>query len=333
MRLSGRERPQGNRKKRHLRSALPPAWRTPTAFALAPTTPLSHTPQMQSATIRVPATTANLGPGYDCLGIALGLANQVTVTRLDVKPAASAEFHPGDAMVAEVAEHFFRKAALPDFPFSWSITGDVPPSRGMGSSVTVRLGILAGLNALCHSPLSKHALFELCATLEGHPDNAAPAAFGGFTVAGGSGTARFEVSPDLAFVLLIPDFEVSTPAARQVLPPQLDHAAAVLSCANACRITAAFASQNYALLRGAFIDGLHQPFRRALIPFLNEVVVAGENAGALGGFLSGSGSTICCVTLQDAESVAAAMSAAAQGAHRMVVTRADNTGVVVMSAP
>ena len=113
---------------------------------------------------------------------------------------------------------------------------------------------------------------------------------------------RFEVAPELRFVLLIPDFEISTPAARKVLPAQLDRLAAAQSCANACRITAAFASQNYGLLRGAFVDQLHQPFReKELIPFLSKVIAAGESAGALGGFLSGSGSTICCVTMENAE--------------------------------
>lgn len=285
---------------------------------------------MQSVTIRVPATTANLGPGYDCLGIALGLANRVTVTRQPAAPVSKEGFHPGDAMAREAAETFFLKTGLAEFSFVWTIEGEVPPSRGMGSSVTVRLGLLSGLNALAGSPLTRYELFELCAKLEGHPDNAAPAAFGGFTVAGGTVTARFEVSPELTFVLLIPDFEVSTPAARQVLPAQIDHAAAVLSCANASRITAAFASKHYELLRGAFADGLHQPFRRGLIPFLPEVIAAGERAGALGGFLSGSGSTICCVTLSNPDEVAAAMSAAAQGVHKTVLTCADNTGAVVL---
>ena len=153
------------------------------------------------------------------------------------------------------------------------------------------------LNELAGRPLAADALFRICAELEGHPDNAAPAAFGGFTVAGGAEIARFEVAPELRFVLLIPDFEISTPAARKVLPAQLDRLAAARSCANACRITAAFATKNYGLLRGAFVDQLHQPFReKELIPFLSKVIAAGEGAGALGGFLSGSGSTICCVT-------------------------------------
>jgi homoserine kinase len=280
---------------------------------------------MNEATIRVPATTANLGPGYDCLGIALQVYNQVTIRR-----GNSSSSH---AMATTVADKFFSAAGVAPFLFSWTISGDVPPSRGLGSSVTVRLGLLHGLNELAGRPLDAKSLFRICAELEGHPDNAAPAAFGGFTVAGGAEIARFEVDSALRFVLLIPDFEVSTPAARKVLPPQLDRLAAAKSCANACRITAAFASRNYDLLRGAFVDHLHQPFReKELIPFLSKVIDAGEKAGALGGFLSGSGSTICCVTDgEKGEAIAAAMLAASgnEGA-RVVVTQADNEGTIVI---
>lgn len=277
---------------------------------------------MNEVTIRVPATTANLGPGYDCLGIALQIYNHVTVERGGEPPT--------NPMVSAVAEKFFTGAGVEPFLFSWKITGDVPRSRGMGSSVTVRLGLLHGLNELSGKSLSADALFHICAELEGHPDNAAPAAFGGFTVAGGAEIARFEVAPALRFVLLIPDFEVSTPAARKVLPAQLDRLAAAQSCANACRITAAFAAKNYALLRGAFVDQLHQPFReKELIPFLSKVIAAGESAGALGGFLSGSGSTICCVTESNEEAIGAAMLAASGNAGaRIVITSADNQGTI-----
>jgi homoserine kinase len=285
-----------------------------------------------SATIRIPATTANLGPGYDALGVALQIYNQVTV-----RPANSAPAHP---MVAEVAGCFFKATGLSPFDFEWSITGDVPRSRGMGSSVTVRLGLLHGLNELAGRPLDAKRLFQICAQLEGHPDNAAPAAFGGFTVAGGPEVARFPVAPELQFVLLIPDFEIATPDARRALPAQIDRLGAARSCANACRITAAFASQNYALLRGAFEDHLHQPYReKALIPFLTSVISAGEKAGALGGFLSGSGSTIACVAEEEkakgegrrAKEIGDAMLAArvCDGA-RIVITTADNEGTILV---
>jgi len=287
---------------------------------------------MNEATLRVPATTANLGPGYDALGVALEIYNHVTVRR-----GASAAAHP---MNAEVAGKFFPAAELAPFDFDWSIRGDVPRSRGMGSSVTVRLGLLHGLNEISGRPLDATRLFQLCAALEGHPDNAAPAAFGGFTVAGGPQVARFPVDPALQFILLIPDFEIATPDARRVLPAQIDRLGAARSCANACRITAAFATQNYALLRGAFEDHLHQPYReRELIPFLTTVIAAGEKAGALGGFLSGSGSTICCVLEEKAKGegrrakeIGDAMIAASgcPGA-RVMVTEADNEGTIVVS--
>lgn len=230
-------------------------------------------------------------------------------------------------MAAAAGARFFESSGVQPFRFGWKIAGDVPRSRGLGSSVTVRLGLLHGLNALAGSPLLKEQLFELCAELEGHPDNAAPAAFGGFTVAGGARPVRFEVSDELEFVLLIPDFEISTPEARKVLPAQIDRLSAAASCANACRITAAFATGEYDLLRGSFADGLHQPFRQPLIPFLPAVISAGEAAGAIGGFLSGSGSTICCITARGSEQVAEAMRRAAPEGARTIVTRADNCGV------
>jgi homoserine kinase len=274
-----------------------------------------------SATFQIPATTANLGPGFDCLGIALNLYNRVTVERTD---DGAPELTP---MANEAAAAFFGTAGMAPFAFHCHIDGEVPRSRGLGSSVTVRLGVLHGLNRMTGEPLNGRRLFEICAALEGHPDNAAPGAFGGFVVSGPASYERFEVDKELEFVLLIPPFEVQTPAARRVLPAQVDRQAAVRSCGNACRITAAFASHRYEGLRGAFGDGLHQPFREPLVPFLPRVIAAGEKAGALGGFLSGSGSTICCVTLGHGEEVAMAMQRASGERDAYTIrTRADNRG-------
>ena len=284
---------------------------------------------MKEVTIRIPATTANLGPGYDCLGVALQIYNFVTVSRGDVGST--------DPMAMAAAEKFFGASDGERFPFSWTIRGEVPRSRGLGSSVTVRLGLLLGLNALAGDPLSRERLFALCAELEGHPDNAAPATFGGFTVAGGEEVLRFPVAPSLRFILLVPDFEVSTPAARAVLPATLGHGAAAESSSNACRITAAMASQKYHLLRGSFGDQLHQPFReKELIPFLSRVISAAEDAGAIGGFLSGSGSTICAVFDEasvggDGEKISEAiglamLAASGENEARLIFTRADDWG-------
>ncbi len=208
----------------------------------------------------------------------------------------------------------------------------MPRSRGLGRRVTCRLGLLPGLNRLARSPLGDEALYRLCAELEGHPDNAAPAAFGGFTVARLDGSyQRFRVASRLKFALLIPGYEVRTADARRVLPKQIPFSDAVRSAANSASIAAAFASANYDSLQGCFSDFLHQPYRAPLVQGLDKVIAAGVKAGAVGGWLSGSGSTIACATLGDAEKIAIAMKKALGSPEaRSVTTTADNRGVVVI---
>jgi homoserine kinase len=273
---------------------------------------------MQQITVRVPASTSNLGPGFDCLGIALQIYNCVTLARGG---------QVSSPLVNRAARLFFRRAAVKPFSFTCSISDEIPQARGLGSSATVRAGVLLGLNEMVKRPLDRLSIFHLCAELEGHPDNAAPAIFGGFTVGRGGAVQRFNVSPQLSFVLLVPGLEVKTAAARNILPARIALKEAVESCGNACTVTAAFASRNYGALSGAFSDKFHQPFRRKLIPFLPRVIAAAEEAGALGAFLSGSGSTIAAVTLKSSKRIAAAMLEAApsKGA-RIIVTKADNHG-------
>jgi len=281
---------------------------------------------MQQVTVRVPASTSNLGPGFDCLGVALRIYNDVVVTRAP-KPRPQ-------AVVKEAAELFFHHTRRAPFSFSVSITGNIPRSRGLGSSVTLRLGVLHALNALTGNRVDRFSIFQLCAQLEGHPDNAAPAIFGGFTVVRGQTVQRFDVSALLSFVLLIPDFKIKTAGARRILPSQIMRVASVENCANACAITAAFASGNYRNLRGAFADHLHQPYRKKLIPFLPRVIAAAEKAGALGAFLSGSGSTICAITLQDRDRIATAMKRSAGSTSlRAIITSADNRGARFIRSP
>jgi homoserine kinase len=284
---------------------------------------------MQQVTVRVSASTSNLGPGYDCLGVALRLYNSVTLFRGNVSRFS----HRG--IVADAAERFFNQARCHKFSFSCSIEEKVPRCRGLGSSATIRLGILLGLNRLSDDPLDRLSLFKLCAELEGHPDNAAPATFGGFTVVGSTHRVptvqRFAVSPRLYFVLVVPELEIQTSKARRVLPKKISRVAAVENCANACGITAAFASRDYEKMRGAFTDNLHQPFRTKLIHFLPRVIEAAERAGALGAFLSGSGSAIAAVTLETPQKIASAMAHAAGVPARTIITRADNRGAQIFS--
>ncbi len=293
---------------------------------------------MQEITVRVPASTSNLGPGFDCLGVALSIHGTFTFRRSSVRRSV----HPG--IMSEAAEQFFKQARRRVFSFSCSVAEQVPRSRGLGSSATVRLGTLLALNRLSGDPLDRLIVFRICAKLEGHPDNVAPAMFGGFTVTRGDSFSavlfrrlskpslvsptvqRFGVSPRLYFVLLIPELEIQTANARRILPARISHTAAVENCANACTLTAAFASQDYEKLRGAFTDHLHQPFRSKLVPFLPSVIAAAERAGALGAFLSGSGSTIAAVTLQAPKKVAAAMARAANAPAYTIITHANNLG-------
>ena len=274
---------------------------------------------MQQVTVRVPASTSNLGPGFDCLGVALRLYNRVTVTRSRAESASP--------LAREAARVFFKAARVRPFVFACSVTDRIPRTRGLGSSATVRAGLLLALNRIAGDPLERVALFQLCAELEGHPDNCAPALFGGFTVVRGGQVQRFDVSSRLRFVLFVPEVEIKTPAARKILPAMIKRLDAVESCGNACAITAAFASRNYEALRGAFTDGLHQPFRQKLIPVLPRVIAAAEKAGALGAFLSGSGSTIAAVTLDSPKRISEKMLAAAGSRNaRVFIVTADNHG-------
>jgi len=276
---------------------------------------------MDQVIVRVPATSANLGPGFDCLGVALDLHNRMTVKRGGLS-------NP-DAMVDAAAAAFFQAAGKSAFAFSWSIEGDIPRSRGLGSSVAVRLGILHGLNRLAGAPLDDNNLYHLCAQLEGHPDNAAPAAFGGFTAARPDGVYfRCDIAPEVRFVVLVPETEVETDASRVQLPAEIPHRDAVKNTANATLITAAFASHQYELLRGSMSDWLHQPYRAQSAPHLWPCLEAGVAAGALGGYLSGSGSAVACITVTDPAPVAAAMQAVMPGA-RVHVLGADNRGVTI----
>jgi homoserine kinase len=263
-------------------------------------------PQTPSACIRVPGSTSNLGPGFDTLGIALRVFNHVRVTPTSaadphiVSPIPDAARPSATSLIAEAAGLFFKKARKKPFGFDIHLSGDVPMARGLGSSVTVRLGTIAALNSLTGTPLERTDLFRLVASLEGHPDNAAPATFGGFTasvvIRGEPRCLRLAIPARFRFVTLIPDFEIPTPEARRLVPSSFSKADTVHNITHAAFITAAFARGDAPALRGAFEDRVHQPYRQALIPALDKVIAAGERAGAVGGWLSGSGSTIICLT-------------------------------------
>jgi homoserine kinase len=289
--------------------------------------------------VRVPASTSNLGPGFDCLGLALQLYNTTTLTRHD-----DAKFPHG--MIGESATAFFQKATggkVAPFGFDVKIEGDIPISRGLGSSVTVRLGILMGLAELVRDsfPVTREQLLTLLIELEGHPDNAVPSFLGGFAVSAhasadpGDGFVytRAEVKPELSFVTLIPDLKLSTEVARGLLPKEVPFRHAVENAQRTARIAASFCTGDYAGLRGMFVDHLHQPYRQVLIPGFAAILGAAQNAGALGSFLSGAGSCLMALTLDNVEAISAAILDAAKKHDlpgHVVVLKADNEGVKVV---
>lgn len=270
-----------------------------------------------SVEIVVPASTSNLGSGFDTLGIALKLYNRVRVTQRKLKgvnlvsPILQAEWAKATVIIYEAYKLFFARTRKASFGVDVSVGGDIPSERGLGASATLRLGVIAALNHLTNAKLSRDALLDLVSELEGHPDNAAPAVFGGFTVAGRVGKTvrclRFELPQKLSFVTLVPRHGITTDSARELVPHSFNKADALHGLNRAALIVAAFASGDFDQLRGLFDDRIHQPHREPLVPQLTRVIQAGEKAGALGGWLSGAGSGIVCLTLSKPEAVGRAM--------------------------
>jgi homoserine kinase len=281
---------------------------------------------MKSVTVRVPASTSNLGSGFDTLGLAVNLYNRVTISPANAKRADLAP------IVREAAEIFFRRARVSPVNFEISIRGNIPMARGLGASGALRTAVVAGLNEVTGARIEKQRLLEIVTDLEGHPDNASPALLGGCTVSGRVGREvrciRFAVSPKLKIITLIPNFRVETEEARRLIPQAFSKGDTAHSLNRAALIAAAFAAKDYEALRGLFDDRLHQPHRLPLVPQLNAVIRAGEKAGAIGGFLSGSGSAIICLALERAEQIAVAMGRALPNSETLIL-RADNRGLSV----
>lgn len=309
---------------------------------------MSNGPLPTHVTIRVPGSTSNCGAGFDTLGLALTVYNRVTLRRAEAdvttsgwRPQPEREADGRAAkMVADTAEAFGRLARVGGFVFSYRIEGDVPPARGLGSSITVIGGVLAGLNVLCGAPLSREQLVAVASHLEGHPDNAAAGLLGGFCVARCDpvkndylGTIRVVVPPTLRFVVVSPSVELLTKESRGVLPATLPYFDAVRSINAAAYLVAAFATGDHARLRDAAGDFMHEPYRLPKIRGGREAIAAGLAAGALTGWLSGSGSSVLCVAdAVSAPSVGAAMVAAFAAAGVPAEARdlaADNVGYVV----
>jgi len=299
--------------------------------------------QFNRVTVRVPGSTSNCGAGFDTLGLALSIYNDITLTRGDWRGArAMAQSDAaGLDMADEAARLFFVRAGVEEFGYELSITGDVPMSRGLGSSVTLRAGVVAGLNELAGARLTKEDLCSLVTQLEGHPDNATPAVIGGFCVARSDphtgellGVLRKPIGRELSFVVVSPDQELETKKARGILPKEIPYFDAIKSVNSAAYVVAAFVSGEYDRLHDAVRDFLHEPYRLPLIPGAKSAIEAGVAAGALTGWLSGSGSSVLCVARPKAAAKVGKAMAAAFAAHKVSATihqlHADNHGLHVV---
>jgi homoserine kinase len=258
--------------------------------------------------VTVPATTANLGPGFDCLGAALSLANQFRFLptqgnhgdlEILVTGAEAARVKTTAQNLAYQAfAHVYQKIQQSPPAIRLEIQLGVPLARGLGSSATAIVGGLVGANALAGSPLSPQQVLALAIGMEGHPDNVAPAFLGGCRLAAlGRDGQTWSICPipwteSVVPVVAIPDFELSTKAARQVLPSNCSYKDAIFNISHLGLLLQGLATGNSDWLQTALQDRLHQPYRQSLIIGYATVESAALAAGADGVVISGAGPTL-----------------------------------------
>jgi homoserine kinase len=267
----------------------------------------------RTATVRVAASTSNLGSGFDCVGFAVdrwltasvrvhdgsgvSIERSGTLAGLSV-PAAEDLIHAGFRAARAAAG---RDDAL---RVDYVVSSEIPVARGLGSSAAAFVAGARLASDALGLGLSDVQVADLCATAEGHPDNAGPAALGGAVLGvprpgGGYTYSSLDVHAGLGFAFAIPDFEITTAAARAVLPGELPYSFAVSAAGKAAALVQGLARGDAALLAAALDDVLHVPFRRGLLPGYSDVERAALAAGAFGLTLSGSGSTLMAIGPRD----------------------------------
>ncbi len=252
--------------------------------------------------IRVPATSANLGPGFDSLGIALNLYNdflfEETLGGLEIIGALSSEEDKDNLVYTSMLKTFDLIGYKPK-GIKLKIESKSPVSRGLGSSASCIVAGVMGANEIAGSPLSQSEIFKLSTEIEGHPDNIAPALFGGLVVSLMEDKEIYyneiNVAEGLKFVAIIPDFPLSTKSAREVLPTEVAYKDAVENISRVCLLISALSNGRFDLLKHGLRDNLHQPYRGKLIEGFEEVLSKSYELKALGGYLSGAGPTIMTI--------------------------------------
>ncbi len=276
-----------------------------------------------TATIRVPATTANLGAGFDCIGAALALYNEFTVTQIDTDSLVIAVRGLEAARVNTDASNLAYQAFLKLYSridrtppvIQLEIKLGIPLARGLGSSATAIVGGLLGANAIAGNPLSPAEVMQLAIEMEGHPDNVVPALIGGCRLAAtttdGWAIADIPWHSSIVPVVAIPNFELSTAEARSVLPSEYSRADAIFNTAHLGLMVRGLETGNPDWLRAGLVDRIHQPYRQKLILGYTDVERAVIDAGGYGMVISGAGPTLLALTtVERATAVATAMSEA-----------------------
>ena len=267
--------------------------------------------------VRVPATSANIGPCFDTAGLALTLYNEtevfdkndieqnprplIEVNCIIEKSIRANQIIPDDEtnLVWQTVNLFCEKMGVPVPFFAIRQTDSIPLTRGLGSSAACVVAGLMIANELTKSGISKDELINMSVELEGHPDNVAPAFLGGMVVGASDGRrfehVRIDVSDDLEFFAVIPDFPLSTEDARAVLPRAYTKEQAVFNCSRVALLVSAMMSGNFGALSVAMQDEIHQPYRKILIPGMETIIRSSVEFGAYGAYLSGAGPTIMVV--------------------------------------
>lgn len=267
--------------------------------------------------VRVPATTANLGPGFDCLGLALGLYNEV---RLEVVPDGLTIEISGegsgtlsereDNLVVAAADAVFRRAGFARPGLHIRLQNNIPIGSGLGSSAAATIGGMVAANMLAGSPLADMDIVYMAAEMERHADNVVPAYYGGLTLvsrtAGVLDIERIRI-PEMKVVVVMPDFDLPTSQARAALPKEVPLASAIFNASRVALLVRALEAADYDRLGVAMQDELHQKFRVPLIPGMREAFDAGIKAGASAVALSGAGPSAAAFAPGLHEQIASAM--------------------------
>ena len=275
-------------------------------------------------TVSVPASSANLGPGYDVLALALDIRLHVTATPLDGgQSTLSVSGEGAEQLRLDDSNRFvaglragLEAAGRDDVPaLAIEMRNDIPLGRGLGSSAAATVAGLLVAREMAGAPASAEQLLELAGRIEGHPENAAASLYGGFVVCAADRVVRYDPPPGLRAAVFIPQRQLATADMRAVLPATVGHSDAARNAAATAAIVSAFATGDLSLLAAMYDDRLHQPYRAAAFPELDGLVGAAREAGALGAALSGAGSSVLALaTAQTVDEVVAALERAARAA-------------------